>query len=179
MSKNQAAARAVTFCEERSELGVPSEIYPYSAGVVGGLLGGAAMALTALAYGVTSGHGPWYPVNLVAGTVLPRMQALSPQALESFDLPFLVAGLAVHMVTATALGLLFALLLPTLPGRKVVWALIVGPLLWLGATSIVLPSINPLMSHLLDWPSFALANIAYGLVMGLWVEHTPKVRAWK
>jgi hypothetical protein len=53
----------------------------------------------------------------------------------------------------------------------------VGPLLWFGATLIVLPQINPVMSQLLDWPSFAAANIVYGLFMGIWVAETPKVEA--
>jgi uncharacterized membrane protein YccF (DUF307 family) len=75
------------------------------------------------------------------------------------------------------INLLFAMLLPTLPGRPAPWSLVVGPLLWFGATLVLLPQINPIMSQLLDWPSFALANLVYGLVLGLWVASTPKVRA--
>jgi hypothetical protein len=157
------------------EPGYPAEVYPYTAGVVGGLLGGAFMILPALAYGFISGRGPWYPVNLVAATALPYLQTMTPEQIARFDPAALVVGLVTHLIVATSLGLVFAVLLPTLPGRPPIWALIVGPLLWLGATLLVLPQVNPAMSRFLDWPSFGLANIGYGLVMGFWVEGTPRV----
>lgn len=163
--------------EDRRELGVPTHVYPYTAGLVGGALGGAAMAIPALAYGFLSGNGPWYPLNLVAATVMRGMQNLPPQALAQFNLAAAVVGVAIHLIVATAIGLLFAVLLPTLPGRPLLWALLIGPLLWFGGTLIVLPQINPVMSNLLDWPSFGIANIVYGLVMGYWVAQTPRVHA--
>ncbi len=166
-----------TFSEEIAELGIPTHVYPYTAGIVGGLLGGIAMVIPALLYGLLSGHGPWYPVNLVAATIVPAVQTPSPEAFQAFNLLYLVIGLVIHLVIATALGLAFAILLPTLPGRPQVWALIVGPLLWFAATYVLLPTINPVMSQLLDWPSFAIANLVYGVVMGLWVARSPKVRA--
>ncbi len=175
--KSTLAAIHSTFSEEIAELGIPTHVYPYTAGIVGGLLGGAAMVIPALIYGVVSGHGPWYAVNLVAATVLPSMQSQGPAAFESFNLLYLVIGLVIHLIVSMLLGLAFAILLPTLPGRPQLWALIVGPLLWLAATSIVLPTINPTMSQLLDWPSFAIANIVYGVVMGTCVARSPKVRA--
>ncbi len=177
MVKHAARITRSGFAEDRPELGVPAYVYPYRAGVIGGLLGGVAMVVPALAYGALSGYGPWYPVNLVAATVLPHLQALSPQALAGFHPLYLGVGLVIHLIVATTLGFLFAVLLPALPGRPEVWALVVGPLLWLGATVVVLPTLNPLMSQLLDWPSFALANLAYGLVMGSWVAHTDKISA--
>ncbi len=173
--KDSLMDRHHAFSEETRELGIPNYRYQYRAGVVGGLLGGLAMAIPALLYGFISNHGPWYPVNLVAATVMPRLQSEAPAAFERFDPTSLAVGLVLHLAVATGVGLLFAILLPTLPGPPQLWALLVGPLLWLGATSIILPTINPVMSNLLDWPSFALANIVYGLVMGLWVAHTEPV----
>jgi hypothetical protein len=69
------------------------------------------------------------------------------------------------------------LLLPTLPGTPVIWAITVGPLLWVVATVITLPLINPLGERIIDWPSFIVAHLAYGLVLGFIVVRTPKVRA--
>src|SRR6185295_15555440 len=43
---------------------LPIEIYPISAGIKGGLAGGAAMALLAAVYGIVSGNGVWYAMNL-------------------------------------------------------------------------------------------------------------------
>lgn len=175
--KDSMAARDGRFAEDKRELGYPTHAYPYTAGLIGGALGGAIMAIPAIIYGLVSGYGIWYPVNLVAASVMRGMQNMTPRQLSAFNPAALVVGLILHLTVAAAVGLLFAVLLPTLPGRPVIWALIVGPLLWFGATLVVLPQINPVMSHLLDWPSFAAANIVYGLFMGFWVAETPKVEA--
>src|SRR5262245_29374198 len=53
---------------------LPLEIYPVSAGVKGGLAGGAAMAVLAMLYGIVSGHGIWYPVNLLSVGFFPTIQ---------------------------------------------------------------------------------------------------------
>lgn len=45
--------------------GWPAEIIPYRAGMIGGLAGGSAMVLVAIAYGLLSGRGIWFPVNLI------------------------------------------------------------------------------------------------------------------
>ena len=171
--KDSLAVRSVA--DDPRELGYPTHVYPYTAGIVGGLLGGAVMVIPALIYGFVSGYGPWYPVNLIAATVLPQMQTMTPQQLAAFDPAALLIGLAIHLFVATALGLIFAMLLPTLPGHPVWWAIIIGPLLWIAATIVILPVINPIMAKLIDLPSFGAANILYGLVMGLWVANTPKV----
>ncbi len=52
-------------------LRMPEQVHPISAGIKGGIIGGLVMPLPALAYGYFSGHGIWYPVNLLAGMVLP------------------------------------------------------------------------------------------------------------
>src|SRR5262245_65473368 len=44
---------------------LPLEIYPVSAGVKGGLEGGAAMAVLAVLSGLVGGQGRWYPLNLI------------------------------------------------------------------------------------------------------------------
>jgi hypothetical protein len=173
--KHTMTASGHTFAENREELGYPTHSYPYTAGLIGGGLGGIAMAIPALAYGLLSGYGIWYPINLVAATLMRQMQGMNRQELAAFNPAALVVGVIIHLVVASAIGLLFALLLPTLPGRPVIWALLVGPMLWFSATLIVLPQVNPVMSQLLDWPSFAVANIVYGLFMGVWVAETPKV----
>ncbi len=62
---------------ERAERSVPEWVYPYRAGVVGGALGGLAMVVVALAYGIWSGRGIWLPVNLIGATIVRDMQSAS------------------------------------------------------------------------------------------------------
>ena len=65
---------------------LPEKVHPISAGVKGGLLGGLVMPLPALVYSLSSGHGIWYPLNLLAGTALPGVGRLSEAQLEQFHL---------------------------------------------------------------------------------------------
>lgn len=67
-------------------LRLPEKIHPISAGVKGGLVGGLLMPIPALLYGLISGRGLFYPVNLLAGLVLPGMQNLDAAELGQFNL---------------------------------------------------------------------------------------------
>ena len=156
---------------------VPALVYPYSAGVFGGLWGGVAMIPVALGYGIISGRGIWYPVNLIAAILIRSWQQASVNQLMQFSISGLVVGLSIHLVMAVFLGLAFAILLPTLPGSPILWALIVGPILWSGAIFAGLPLFNPVMAQFIDWPSFAIANIVFSLALGGWVNRSPKVTA--
>jgi len=159
------------------ELSIPSHVYPLRAGVTGGLLGGAAMAVAAMIYGGLWRGSPWLPINVVAATFLRDLQAAGPDQLAAFHANALFLGGIMHLLLSLSLGVLFVLLLPTLPGTPVFWAITVGPLLWVVATVITLPLINPLGARIIDWPSFIVAHLAYGLVLGFKVVRTPKVRA--
>ena len=55
---------------------VPAMVYPYKAGLIGGALGGAAMVIVAVAYGLLTGR-LWLPVNLVGATVVRDLQTAS------------------------------------------------------------------------------------------------------
>lgn len=162
--------------EHDERLGYPQKVYPLTSGIIGGLLGGAAMVVPALAYGVLSGKGLWYPINLIAGAVV-NLQGVPADQLGAFNPLWFAIALVIHVLVSLTLGVLFVLLLPTLPGLPALWAIVIGPLLWLGATAVLLPIINPAMSERLDWISFMIANVVYSLVMGLWVGYTPRVPA--
>ena len=156
---------------------VPSHVYPYSIGLSGGLLGGLAMVPVAVAYGFISGRGAWYPVNLIAATLIRAWQRSSVDQLIVFSLAGLVVGLSIHLLMSAGLGLTFAIMLPTLPGSPLFWAFVVGPVLWAGAIFAGLPIFNPVMAAHVDWLSFAFANVMYSLVLGLWVARSPKIPA--
>ena len=175
--RNQHSTNPPQARDIRPTIRVPARVYPYAAGFYGGLLGGLVMIPVAIGYGLVSGHGIWYPVNLIAATLIRAWQQESPEQLAQFNLLGLILGLAIHIVMSTGLGLLFAVMLPTLPGPPLLWAFLVGPILWFGAVYAGLPLFNPVMARYIDLPSFALANILYSLVLGTWVARTPKIPA--
>ena len=162
--------------ESSVELSVPAMVYPYRIGLSGGALGGVAMLVVALIYGILNGN-VWLPVNLIGATVIRDLQAASFATLSQFNLAALIAGLILHAALSVGLGFIFALLLPTMPGPPIMWSLTVGPLLWGLASLISLPIINPVMNQYVDRPSFFVAHLAYGLVLGWWIARSQKVPA--
>lgn len=156
------------------ELSVPAWVYPYRLGLSGGALGGLMMIGVALVYGWQH-NSLWLPVNLIGATLVRHLQTASLAELSAFNLAALLAGLALHMILSVGLGLVFALLLPTLPGPVLLWSLTVGPALWVLASLLALPLIDPVMNQYVDRPSFFAAHFAYGLILGLWFMRTHKV----
>jgi hypothetical protein len=156
------------------ELSVPAWSYPYRLGLSGGMLGGLAMIAVALVYGWQQGS-VWLPVNLIGATVVRQLQTASLAELSAFNFPALVAGLTLHLVMSVGLGFLFALLLPTFPGPVLIWSLTIGPALWVLASLLTLPLIDPVMNQYVDRPSFFAAHFAYGLILGLWFTRAHKV----
>lgn len=73
---------------------LPLETYPISAGVRGGLAGGVAMAALAALYGILSGNGIWYPMNLLVAGLLPSTGPATASQIgasisNAFSSPFL------------------------------------------------------------------------------------------
>ena len=152
----------------------PEWVYPYSAGILGGLIGGLGVAVVGLGYGVYSGN-VWLPVNVVGAAILRNLQSQSTEALGRFDPSALIAGLLIHAMMSIALGLMFAFILPALPGRPLYWGPVIGPLLWVGAYVAALPLLNPVMVRNLEIISFTIANILFGILLGWWIDRTPMV----
>ena len=61
-----------------------AEIHPYSAGLKGGIVGGMAMAIVALAYGIVAYGSPWYPINLLAAAALPMPSQITLEELKAW-----------------------------------------------------------------------------------------------
>jgi hypothetical protein len=174
MSQVTVTGQAVDREEEHV---VPKEVYPYSAGLTGGFLGGVAMAVVAMLSGILMGKGPWYPLNLVGATIVRPMLNAPEETLAQFDLSLLALGFILHIQLSLGIGLLFTLLLPTLPGPPLAWSIVLGPLLWFWAQFVFLPVINPRIAQEASWLSFLIAHLVYALVLGWWVQRTPKIRA--
>ena len=147
-------------------LRLPMEVHPISAGVWGGIVGGLVMPLPALAYGLLSGHGIWYPVNLLAGMVLPGVDRMTGAELDQFRPSLLLLAIFIHVVMSVVLGLIYGVLLPTLPPipRPLAWGGLLMPLLWTGVSFVLMGSLNPVLSKGVDWPWFIASQFLFGVV---------------
>ena len=145
---------------------IPVEVQPISAGIKGGLVGGAAMAIVALTYGVVMQRSLWYPVNLLAAVAMPGMAEAGVAELRAFDPTALIIGIIAHGVISILAGLLYAVILPMLARRHMLWGGLVAPLLWTGGLWTVLGIVNPVLNARVDWAWFIVSQIVYGLAAG-------------
>jgi hypothetical protein len=158
---------------------LPLEIYPVSAGIKGGLAGGAVMALLAMAYGLFSGTGIWYPINLLAAGFSPAAAKLSTGEIASFHAGALLIAASIHLVTSLLVGLLYGAMLPMLPRRPIVLGGLIAPIVWTGLLHSILGVINPVMNQRLDWSWFILCQVGFGIVAGLVVVRQERVPTWQ
>jgi hypothetical protein len=172
------AATAVAYLragEAGHRVRLPVEIQPYSAGVTGGIIGGIAMAAVALFYGVLAQGSLWYPINLLAGIALPSITHLDVGQLRAFSLAALIIGTIVHAVISLLAGLLYAVILPMLPRRHMLWGGVVAPLLWTGLIWGGLSVVNPALNARIDWLWFIASQIAFGLAAGLVISRAEPI----
>ena len=156
----------LTLGEGEHRARVPVEVQPLSAGIKGGIVGGAAMAVVAVAYGLLFQHSAWYPINLLAAAAMPSMAQADQATLRAFSGTALVLGIVAHGVISMLAGLLYAVILPMLPRRHMLWGGLVAPLLWTGFLWAVLGMINPALNARVDWSWFIASQVAFGLATG-------------
>jgi hypothetical protein len=146
---------------------LPEKVHPISAGLKGGIAGGLLMPVPALLWGLFSGHGPYYPANLLAGMVLPGVGAMTVPELEQFQASLLLVALVIHVVMSVVIGLIFGVLLPTLPEvhRPIAWGGLLMPILWTGVSYLAMNVANPALPGRVSWPWFILSQFVFGITM--------------
>jgi hypothetical protein len=160
---------------------VPVEVQPYSAGIKGGVVGGVVMAVLALAYGLVVQRSLWYPINLLSAVVIPSLGQATIAELRAFNLQAFVIGTVVHGVTSVLVGLLYAVILPMLPRRHMLWGGVIAPLMWTGLLWAVLGIINPTLNARVDWLWFVVSQIGFGIAVGVVVaraEPLATMQSW-
>jgi hypothetical protein len=147
------------------------------AGVAGGLVGGAAMAVPAVLWAAASGRGFWYPVNLLAGIVLPSPGSLEGADLGRFHMDWFLAAGAIHAVLSISFGVLFALVTSRLPPMPapVAWGGLVLPLVWTGVTYGLMGVVNKVLQERIDWAWFIVSQFVFGVVAAVVVLRSEKV----
>jgi hypothetical protein len=155
---------------------VPEEMHPYTTGLVGGAVGGIAMALVAMGYGLFAEGSVWYPINLVASSLLPSLNTADLGQLTAFNPTAFILALMIHAVLSLMVGLIYASLLPMLPGWPLLWAGIVAPAIWSGLVWLVLGMIAPALDARVAWGWFVASQIAFGLGTGWVVARSKTVK---
>ncbi len=154
---------------------LPLEIYPYSAGIKGGIAGGIAMAVLAGLQGIIFHGSPWYTINILAATAMANLANADTATLSSFIPQAFVVALVIHGSASILVGLLYGVMLPMFPRYPAFWAAIVAPLLWTGLLWSSLSVINPLLDARIEWRWFILCQMAFGAVAGFVVNQTERV----
>jgi len=158
---------------------LPVEIYPVSAGVKGGLAGSVAMAALAMLYGLVSGNGIWYPVNLLAAGFFPAATTATTAEIGTFHLKVFLIAVSVHLITSLFVGLLYGAILPMVPRRPILLGGFVAPILWSGLIHSILGVVNPVLNRRIDWFWFVLSQVGFGIVAGIVVYRQEPVRTWQ
>ena len=155
---------------------LPVEVQPISAGVEGGLVGGVAMAVVALAYGLLVQGSLWYPINLLAAVAMPGMAQADVAELRAFNCTALVLG---HHRPRPDLGARRPALRRD-PARccragtccGAAWSRrCCGRALWAAAGRRSIPALNARI----DWAWFVVSQIAFGLAAGFVVARAQPV----
>jgi hypothetical protein len=144
-------------------------LHPVLAGVAGGLIGGGAMAVPALLWALASGHGLWYPVNVLAGMMLPGPGTLDPAELGRFHAEWFLPAAALHVILSSCFGVLFALLVPKLPPipGPIAWGGLVLPLIWTGISYGLMGVVNPVLQGNVSWFWFIVSQFVFGVAAAL------------
>jgi hypothetical protein len=161
--------------EGRHRVRIPEQIHPYSAGFKGGIVGGASMAILACLYGLVVQHSIWYPINLLAGVVLPSIGAETTEQLREFDALAFGAAFIGHGIISLLVGLIYAVILPMFPKYAPLWAGILMPLFWSGLIATILGLVNPALNARVDWPWFVVSQLAFGMVGGFVVARSTQI----
>jgi hypothetical protein len=154
---------------------LPVAIYPYSAGLRGGIAGGVAMAVPAIAYGVIAHGSPWYAINLLAACVLTDLATADAATLATFNAVAFGVAFVIHAVGSILVGLLYGVMLPMLPRRPVLFASIVAPLLWTSLLWASLHVLDPVLNERIDWRWFIASQVAFGIAAGAVVARSERI----
>jgi hypothetical protein len=170
-------ARVEWMTQELQRARLPLEIYPISAGVKGGLAGSVAMAVLAMLYGIISGHGIWYPINLLSAGFFPARSTIAQIAAFHWDA--LIIATILHLICSVLVGLLYGAALPMFPRRPILLGGVIAPVLWSGLIHSILDAVDPVLNQRIDWLWFVVSQIGFGIVAGIIVSRQQRVHTWQ
>ena len=131
--------------------------------------------MLAAVYGILSGNGIWYPMNLLVAGLFPAMATETASQIGTFNLSSFLVAVPIHLLISLLVGLLYGAMLPMAPRRPILLGGFVAPLLWSGLIYGMLAVINPVMNQRIDWLWFVLSQIGFGIVAGLVVARQERI----
>ena len=149
---------------------LPLRTFPVSSGIKGGIAGGMAMVIPAELYGVLRFHSIWYVVNLLGGAGVGTWTNPTLEQLTHFRLSAFITANVIQGVVTLLVGVLDGALLPVWPKRPVLLGGIVAPVIWTGLLHSILGIVNPYLQQKIDWWSFAVSQVIFGVVAGYTVS---------
>jgi hypothetical protein len=155
---------------------LPVESYAVTSGLRGGIAGGIVMIFPALLYGYLTQHSIWYAVNLLGGAGVAHWTNPTTADIAAFHWNGLIAATIIHAAVCTLIGLLYGAMLPMWPRRPILLGGIIAPLLWTGLLHSILGFVNPAFNARIAWGWFALSEIVFGIVAGIVVTRSGKIR---
>jgi hypothetical protein len=155
---------------------LPVESYAVASGLRGGIAGGIVMIFPALLYGYLTQHSIWYAVNLLGGAGVAHWTNATTADIAAFHWNGLITATIIHVATCTLIGLLYGAMLPMWPRRPILLGGIVAPLLWTSLLHSILGFVNPAFNARIAWGWFTLSEIVFGIVAGLVVTRSGKIR---
>ncbi len=166
LATDRAAVDRLPVAAEQVRAWLPVHTYSVAAGMRGGWVGGAAMAVLACAYGVLKAGSIWVPINLLASVVYAQSMKLGPDQLARFHSDSFAIAVLLHVLGSTLVGLLYGAMLPMLPRRPLLLGGLVAPLLWTGTLYSILGLLNPVLQTRIDWLWFIASQVAFGVTAG-------------
>jgi hypothetical protein len=155
---------------------LPVESYAVTAGLRGGIAGGIVMIFPALLYGYLAQHSIWYTVNLLGGAGVAHWTNATTADIAAFHWNGLITATIIHAAVCLLIGLLYGAMLPMWPRQPILLGGIVAPLLWTGFIHSILGFVNPAFNARIAWGWFTLSEIVFGIVAGLVVTRSEKIR---
>jgi len=165
--------------EARERPAYPAEVHPMNVGIRGGLLGGAAMAVVACAWGVVTHGSVWMPINLLVGVLIPGVEGSDLETLRAFHAGWFAVAVVIHVMLSMAVGALYSTALPIAANRPLLAGAVVIPVIMSGVVWATIATVNPALQQYISWPWFIGSQVAFGIVCGWWTSTRARVPAMR
>ena len=133
------------------------------------------MPIPAVLWGLSSGRGIWYPVNLLAGDG-PAGHGRAPGG-RAGRVPRRTgwpSALAIHAAMSLGFGLDLRPAPAPAPAdpRALAWGGLLMPLLWTAVSYGLMGVVNPLLQERVDWPWFIVSQFVFGVAAAIVVDRS-------